>query len=79
MAEEIPLNYVSEAKRRENRQVDFKCNTCNGRFETILKLENHVEDKHFCERTFLANCNNCKKQYVVENENDNHICVFNIE
>ena len=58
--EEIPLNDVSEAKR-ENKQVGFKCNIYNGRFETILKLENHVEDKHFCERTFLANCNICKE------------------
>ena len=65
--------------KEEYREVDFKCNICDKRFETILKLENHIEDKHFCERTFLANCNICKEQYVVQNDNDNHICLINID
>ena len=65
--------------KEENREVNFKCNICDKRFETILKLENHIEDKHFCERTFLANCQICKEQYVVENDNDKHICLINID
>ena len=65
--------------KEENTDVNFKCNICDKRFETILKLENHIEDKHFCERSFLANCSICKEQYVVENDIDNHVCLINID
>ena len=65
--------------KEENTEVNFKCNICDDRFETILKLENHIEDKHFCERSFLANCSICKEQYVVENDIDNHVCLINID
>ena len=61
-----------EIAKPEDREAHFKCNICGKTSDTILGLENHVNDFHLRNRKFLASCELCKEQYIVENDQDNH-------
>ena len=56
----------------EGSAPNCKCNICGKPFDSTSNLEIHINELHLFKRKFKAFCQFCKKQYVVENDNDKH-------